>query len=124
MEKTAEAKCLEEARVQRTPWKKWGPYLSERQWGTVREDYSTDGKCLGVLPARLGALASLPLGRGRTRSNFRREPESLFRALPMQWQRSHPERTPFRTDEMAKETTAKMSKSTTSIWTARQRIPT
>ena len=26
-----------------TPWKKWGPYLSERQWGTVREDYSKDG---------------------------------------------------------------------------------
>ena len=25
------------------PWKKWGPYLSERQWGTVREDYSSDG---------------------------------------------------------------------------------
>src|SRR5262245_51397416 len=24
-------------------WRKWGPYLSERQWGTVREDYSTDG---------------------------------------------------------------------------------
>jgi len=28
---------------QGTPWKKWGPYLSERQWGTVREDYSDDG---------------------------------------------------------------------------------
>jgi len=27
----------------RKPWKKWGPYLSERQWGTVREDYSQDG---------------------------------------------------------------------------------
>src|SRR5262245_10859256 len=26
-----------------TPWKKWGPYLSERQWGTVREDYSDGG---------------------------------------------------------------------------------
>jgi hypothetical protein len=26
-----------------TPWKKWGPYLSERQWGTVREDYSGSG---------------------------------------------------------------------------------
>ena len=26
-----------------TPWKKWGPYLSERQWGTVREDYSECG---------------------------------------------------------------------------------
>ena len=34
---------LEEARVAKTPWRKWGPYLSERQWGTVREDYSQDG---------------------------------------------------------------------------------
>jgi len=34
---------LNEAREQGVPWKKWGPYLSERQWGTVREDYSTDG---------------------------------------------------------------------------------
>jgi hypothetical protein len=34
---------LEEARERRVPWRKWGPYLSERQWGTVREDYSADG---------------------------------------------------------------------------------
>jgi hypothetical protein len=34
---------LEEAREQKNRWKKWGPYLSERQWGTVREDYSSDG---------------------------------------------------------------------------------
>jgi hypothetical protein len=34
---------LEEARTAKTPWRKWGPYLSERQWGTVREDYSNDG---------------------------------------------------------------------------------
>jgi hypothetical protein len=34
---------LEEARTRGTPWRKWGPYLSERQWGTVREDYSADG---------------------------------------------------------------------------------
>ena len=40
---------LNEAREKGTPWKKWGPYLSERQWGTVREDYSHDGKCVGVL---------------------------------------------------------------------------
>jgi len=38
-----EQKRLNDAREQRIPWKKWGPYLSERQWGTVREDYSTDG---------------------------------------------------------------------------------
>ncbi len=34
---------LNEAREKGIPWKKWGPYLSERQWGTVREDYSEDG---------------------------------------------------------------------------------
>src|SRR5512145_2483535 len=34
---------LKEAGNPNTPWKKWGPYLSERQWGTVREDYSENG---------------------------------------------------------------------------------
>ena len=34
---------LQETRTSKIPWKKWGPYLSERQWGTVREDYSQDG---------------------------------------------------------------------------------
>jgi hypothetical protein len=34
---------LQEARTADVPWRKWGPYLSERQWGTVREDYSRDG---------------------------------------------------------------------------------
>ncbi len=31
-------------------WKRWGPYLSERQWGTVREDYSADGNCWDYFP--------------------------------------------------------------------------
>ena len=39
----AEQKRLNTAREEGVPWKKWGPYLSERQWGTVREDYSSDG---------------------------------------------------------------------------------
>ena len=38
-----EQKRLNEARETGIPWKKWGPYLSERQWGTVREDYSENG---------------------------------------------------------------------------------
>jgi hypothetical protein len=38
-----EQKRLNEARETGVRWKKWGPYLSERQWGTVREDYSQDG---------------------------------------------------------------------------------
>ena len=40
---TAEDVRLDEARRHLIPWKKWGPYLSERQWGTVREDYSDSG---------------------------------------------------------------------------------
>jgi hypothetical protein len=39
----AEENRLEQSRVVETPWKKWGPYLTERQWGTVREDYSENG---------------------------------------------------------------------------------
>jgi hypothetical protein len=38
----AEQKRLNDSREADIPWKKWGPYLSERQWGTVREDYSHD----------------------------------------------------------------------------------
>jgi hypothetical protein len=38
-----EQRRLNEAREAGVPWKLWGPYLSERQWGTVREDYSQDG---------------------------------------------------------------------------------
>jgi Glycosyl hydrolase family 63 C-terminal domain len=38
-----ETERLAAARDKKAPWKKWGPYLSERQWGTVREDYSQDG---------------------------------------------------------------------------------
>jgi hypothetical protein len=40
---TKEQNRLQAARSEGVPWRKWGPYLSERQWGTVREDYSQDG---------------------------------------------------------------------------------
>ncbi len=39
----AEKNRLEESRLGKKDWYRWGPYLSERQWGTVREDYSEDG---------------------------------------------------------------------------------
>jgi hypothetical protein len=41
--KTTEELRLDEAREKGVPWRQWGPYLSERQWGTVREDYSDNG---------------------------------------------------------------------------------
>ena len=40
---TSEEGRLEESRDRRAHWKRWGPYVSERAWGTVREDYSADG---------------------------------------------------------------------------------
>jgi hypothetical protein len=47
---TAEEKRLEEARTKKAHWKRWGPYLSERQWGTVREDYSGNGAAWDYFP--------------------------------------------------------------------------
>jgi|LakMenEpi03Aug12_release.lakeMendotaPanAssembly.Ray.scaffolds.fasta_scaffold05464_11 hypothetical protein len=44
IEQTAEYKRLQSHSKRVANWKKWGPYLSERAWGTVREDYSPDGK--------------------------------------------------------------------------------
>ena len=42
-------RLAEDARREQN-WKRWGPYLSERQWGTVREDYSTHGDCWTYFP--------------------------------------------------------------------------
>src|SRR6202045_2398178 len=47
---TTEDRRLEEARTRKKHWKRWGPYLSERQWGTVREDYSPDGTAWEYFP--------------------------------------------------------------------------
>src|SRR5579871_1527924 len=46
---TAEERRLLAARTGAAPWKKWGPYLSERQWGTVREDYGPTGDAWSYL---------------------------------------------------------------------------
>src|SRR5262245_8532718 len=47
---TQEEKRLQESRVRTTHWKRWGPYLSERAWGTVREDYSPYGTAWEYFP--------------------------------------------------------------------------
>src|SRR5215471_16896175 len=50
MTTSAEHVRLDEARSQTAHWRRWGPYLSERQWGTVREDYSAGGDAWEYLP--------------------------------------------------------------------------
>ena len=68
-ESGAELTRLHEEREGRAAWKKWGPYLSERQWGTVREDYSSNGDAWNYFThdnaqyrayrwVRMGSLAS------------------------------------------------------------------
>jgi hypothetical protein len=47
--RTAEGRRLDDARLG-APWRRWGPYVSDRQWGTVREDYSADGNAWDYLP--------------------------------------------------------------------------
>src|SRR5881296_4612161 len=48
--KTPEERRLDEDARRERNWKRWGPYLAERQWGTVREDYSPDGTSWDYLP--------------------------------------------------------------------------
>jgi hypothetical protein len=47
---TKEEQRLAEARERKVHWKRWGPYLSERAWGTVREDYSEHGTAWDYFP--------------------------------------------------------------------------
>src|SRR5690349_5210565 len=47
---TAEQLRLADDRSRTSNWKRWGPYLAERQWGTVREDYSADGSAWTYFP--------------------------------------------------------------------------
>ena len=50
MKNTRETQRLSDHRLRKVDWKKWGPYLSERAWGTVREDYSQEGSAWEYFP--------------------------------------------------------------------------
>src|SRR5579872_3125153 len=68
---TQEESRLQEARQGTSNWKKWGPYLSERQWGTVREDYSEGGDAWNFFT------------HDQARSRAYRWGETASRAFPM-----------------------------------------
>jgi hypothetical protein len=56
---------LEDGLRQAGDWYLWGPYVSERQWGTVREDYSADGEAWGYLPHDHARSQAYPRRRRR-----------------------------------------------------------
>ncbi len=59
---TPEHQRLEEDRNGGKAWKKWGPYLSERQWGTVREDYSANGDAWSYFPHDMARMRAYRWG--------------------------------------------------------------
>src|SRR5271157_5026469 len=120
---TAEQKRLNEAREQKVPWKKWGPYLSERQWGTVREDYSDNGDAWSfsatikhVHAPTIGARMAWPVFPTRSSGSALRSPCGTSE-IPLLRNGSLGSPT-------ARATTARMSRSTISISTRRQRTRT
>ena len=91
-----EQKRLVAARLEGAPWRKWGPYLSERQWGTVREDYGSERRRLEPSQSRPRPLARLPVGRGRPRRDLGRPPDPLLRAGAVEREGSDSQGAPLR----------------------------
>ncbi len=92
----AEKRRLIEAARRELHWRRWGPYLSEREWGTVREDYSAYGTAWDYFPVRTRASARLSLGRRRHRRHLRQPPAIVFRARVLERPRSDSERAAVR----------------------------
>ena len=104
---TAEQKRLISAREEGVPWKKWGPYLSERQWGTVREDYSEGGDAWDYFPHDHARSPRLPMGRGRAARHNRSRAAALLRARAVERPGSHSQGASLRADQSARATTAR-----------------
>ncbi len=89
--KTAEQMRLDEVHEKGMPWKQWGPYLSERQWGTVREDYSENGDAWNYFTHDQARSRAYHWGRGRPRRFQRRPAVAVLCARPVERQGPDPE---------------------------------
>jgi len=94
---TQEEIRLMESGVRKKHWKRWGPYLSERAWGTVREDYSTGGTAWDYLPHDHARSRAYRWNEDGLAGISDRKQTMCF-ALALERARSHPERTDFRFD--------------------------
>ncbi len=92
----AEDKRLEESRHRKNHWKRWGPYLSERQWGTVREDYSEYGTAWDYFPHDHARSRAYRWGEDGIAGICDRHQIHLLCAGAVEWQGSDPERAAFR----------------------------
>ena len=91
-----EQKRLNDAREAGIPWKKWGPYLSERQWGTVREDYSDDGNAWDYFTHDQARSRAYRWGEDGLGGHQRRQAATVLRARVVERAGPDPEGTPVR----------------------------
>ncbi len=96
---TAENVRLDEARDRKVPWKKWGPYLSERQWGTVREDYSESGDAWNYFTHDHARSRAYRWGEDGLAGISDDRQSLCFRAGALERQRPDSERTPLRAEQ-------------------------
>ena len=95
---TQEEIRLSGIRSTRKHWKRWGPYLSERAWGTVREDYSPYGNAWEYLSHDQARIRAYRWNEDGLAGISRPAPDHLFRPGPVERARSDPERTDLRPD--------------------------
>ena len=75
---------LAEARDAAVGWYRWGPYLAERQWGTVREDYSANGDAWGYFPHDHARSRAYRWGEDGLLGDLRRPGPAVLRARPLE----------------------------------------
>ena len=95
---TIEDHRLEEARLRKKHWKRWGPYLAERQWGTVREDYSEDGTAWEYFPFEHAHARAYRWGEDGIGGICDRHQMICFRFGTLERPRSHSEGASVRAD--------------------------
>ena len=119
-----EQKRLNEAREAGIPWRTWGPYLAERAWGTVREDYSADGEAWGYFPHDHARSRAYRWNEDGLAGICDRHQYLCF-ALAL-WNGRDPilKERMFGLTGSRRATTARTSRSTTSTSTTRRRTPT
>jgi hypothetical protein len=88
---------LRQSNARTANWQRWGPYLAERQWGTVREDYSERGESWDYF-SHDHARTRLPLGRRRVAGHLRSRVPAVLCAGPVEWPRSDLEGAAVRAD--------------------------
>ena len=100
---TAEHLRLDEARDKAVPWKQWGPYLSERQWGTVREDYSESGDAWNYFSHDQARSRAYRWGEDGMAGISDQQATALLRPGAVEWQGPDPQGTPLRADQQRRQ---------------------